>query len=109
MQLSGTDNICPGETGLYRCSTRDLSRQSWSVNGVVAQSPNTDSIGDTITIVPRVVGYLVERAGEMNELGNRTTVLEYTPDADPTSGVLTLRCGGGGVPCQLVVQLIGII
>ena len=80
----------------------------WGVNGDVAQFPATDAVGDSITM-PGAIGYLLERTAELNGIGNRTSVLIYTPDAGATSGGILIACSGGGVPCNFVTSLIGMV
>ena len=107
VQVIGTETLCPGETGLYRCFTRELSRQGWTINGVTDRFPTTDIVGDVITEIPGAIGYLLERNADLGQVGNRTTVLFYTPDAGATSGDILIQCSGGGGNCPFVTRFIG--
>ena len=107
VDLIGPDILCPGVTGFYRCVTRDLTEHVWAFNDAVDQFPQTDTIGETITGIPGAKGYLVERTGTIGRIGNRTTVVVYTPDASATSGDILIQCSGGGAPCTLVTRFIG--
>ena len=108
-QLVGTDTICPGETGFYRCVNTDLFQQTWAIDGVRDPFPEDDTVGDSITSIPGAIGYLLERTVKQNGRGNRTSVMVYTPDADATSGEIRVQCSAGGVPCIHVTSLIGMV
>ena len=110
-RLIGTGILCPGETALYRCTTTGLSRHSWGVGNFTVQFPMTDTEGDSITDIPGATGYLVERTGELNQLGDRTTVLFYTPDTGAPSGDISIICSGAGAQgdCRLVTRFIGMV
>ena len=109
VQLIGTDTLCPGETGFYRCNTVDSFQVNWNVNGEGGAFPN-DIVGETIEIMTVAVAYLLQRtSAAANGRGDRTSVLIYTHDVNTAFGNIIFRCTGGGTPCVHNTLFIGML
>ena len=86
-----------------------MRRHVWGVNGDSGRFPETDTVGDNFTDIPGAIGYLLEQTGEIDGIGNRTTVLFYTPGVNASSGDVSVRCAGGGGSCFHFTHFIGIV
>lgn len=94
--VSGSINtICPGEIGLFKCSTIDEQELNWLINSVpVAVFGGFAEIADGPISMDNTIAYLVARDVRDLNIGNRTSILEYTPDTS-TSTYVTIECVTG--------------
>ena len=105
IQIVGNSVICPGEDGLFRCTLMNSRTADWSINGEVIGFALTDNVGSVKT-KPGIAAHLVERSvGETDNIGNRTSVVFYTPSAS-TTGLISILCSGGRIDSCGVRSLI---
>ena len=85
----------------------NLLRQIWTISDFPgAPFPNTDAVGDTLEI-STAVAHVLARTGPLNDLGNRTSVLFYTPEENVTFERVTFQCNGGGPLCSFDTLIVG--
>ena len=82
-------------------------QQIWRIVGLPGvEFPSTDAVGDTLRI-GTAVAHLLARTGPQELIGNRTSVLFYTPEDNVTFERITFQCEAGGLPCSVVTVVIG--
>ena len=105
MQINGDNVICPGRSGLFQCSLMNSLIANWNVNGTRFGFTANDVAG---AIINRrgINSLLVER--ETENIGNRTSVLLYTPSPSNMGSVASIGCDGGRADsCQVRSLIVG--
>ena len=99
--------ICPDQVGVFVCETVNASNIGWRFNNESMLFLNGNDLPGSIS--PELsngeaVAYLVRRdvVSESNFLGNRTSILHYSPLPD-TNGTVTIECISSGVACDTAV------
>lgn len=91
MQLVGNKVVCPGEVVLYKCNTIDETGLEWIVDGQGNRFNGFDEVGESFSIGDSSVACLVGREVDGDNLGNRTSILQFTLDTSTTS-LINVSC-----------------
>ncbi len=104
----GSETLCPNQVGLYRCKTSIRSLE-WLIQSRLQDEGglfNGFSLtGSKVPIGPHAVAYLIDREVDDTNLGNRTSILEYTPDPSIV-GNITVTCEFS-IECSKTVMIVG--
>lgn len=102
----GRTLICPGECGFYKCTIINGFGLEWVVDGEPKRFSAFDMLNYRLSIGTSSVFYLVGRSIGDTTQGNRTSILEYTPDSSIRKPV-TITCREEGSECSEDVMVMG--
>ena len=108
VQIFGDNVICPGEYGVFKCIVTNSRGTNWNVNGTQFGWLAGTEVARRVISRPGIHAVLMERNVGANDIGNRTSLLHYTPSPSRTGTVASIACDGGRAnACEMTSWVVG--